>query len=160
MARQVPVPAHIAALKLLDRVDYADSFAVRTPVSHTAEHWARLGLEGAPRALRAGVVCAHQALGLRLARRGSPDHVLGWEIRENDPEQLVLGVEGRILTPRIVVATPPGRAVIATLIRFDRVGARAAWALVAPVHRAVARYLLDHAVQLGAPAGQAAEIGD
>lgn len=150
MSQQVPVPARVAALKVLDRVDYEDAFAVRTPVRHTPEEWVRLGLEGAPPAVRGFILRAHKALGLRLAPPGSPDHVLGREILQNEPEQIVLGAEGRIVTPRIVLSTPPGQVVVATLLRFDRVGARAVWAVVAPIHRAVARYLLDHTANLAA----------
>ncbi|MGH3714373.1 MAG: hypothetical protein ACRDT4_13060 [Micromonosporaceae bacterium] len=143
MSQRVPVPAHIAALNLLDRVDYEDAFTVRSSVPQSAEQWARLALEGAPPALRGFILGAHRALGLRLASPKSPDHVLGWEILQSEPDLLLLGTEGHILTPRIVLSTPPGRVVAATLIRFDRVGARAVWAVVAPIHRGVARYLLD-----------------
>jgi hypothetical protein len=146
----VTPPTQVRRLAGLDPVDYHDAFAVTTPVRRTPEEWARLGLEGAPQALRGLIVAVQKTLlGLRLAPVGSPDQVLGWEILQNGPEDLVLGVEGGIATPRIVVSNLPGQVVVTTLIRFDRAGAGVVWAVVAPIHRAVVRYLLDRAANLG-----------
>jgi hypothetical protein len=149
MSQKIPVPTHVEEMNLLDRVDYQDAFSVQTETRHTPEEWGRLALvQHAPPALRRIIRAVHHAIGLRLAPSGSGDHVAGWEILQNEPEYVVLGVEGRVLTPRIIVSTPPGSFVVSTLIRFDHVSARAAWTFVAPIHRAVARFLLDNAAKL------------
>jgi hypothetical protein len=143
MSQKIPVPAHVAALRLLDRVDYQDAFSLETPVVRTPEEWTRLVLDRAPNVLRSFVRYAHLALGLRLAPRGSPDHLWGWAVLQSGPDAFVLGAGGGLGTPRIVVLTPPGGVVFATILRFSGLRARVVWAGVAPIHRAVARYLLD-----------------
>ncbi len=42
MSEQVPVPARVMALNLMDRVDYADAFIAKNVPSHTPEEWARI----------------------------------------------------------------------------------------------------------------------
>lgn len=148
MPQQVPVPARVADLGLLDRVDYADAFSLETPVRRTPEQWARLALEDVSPLLRGIIRQAHRILGLRLAPDGSADHVLGWAILQNGPDELVLGADGGLGNPRIVILTSPGHIVFATIIRFGGLRARAAWQGVAPVHRAIARHLLDRMAHL------------
>jgi hypothetical protein len=80
---------------------------------------------------------------LPLAPPDSPDHPIGWNILRSDSEEAVLGNDGVFGTPRIVALTPPGQVVIATLIQLNGIRGRAIWAPVAPVHRAVARYILN-----------------
>jgi hypothetical protein len=143
MSQRVSMPARVAALKLLDRVDYQDAFSLETTVVRTPEEWTRLVLDSAPNVLRSFVRYAHLALGLRLGPRGSPDHLWGWTVLQSGPEAFVLGADGGLGTPRIVVLTPPGGLVFATILRFSGFRARLVWAGVAPIHRAVARSLLD-----------------
>jgi hypothetical protein len=150
MARQVAVPTSVASADLLDRVDYADALTAASTARRTPEQWGRLAMEGAHPALRVVVRGAHRLLLLRLAPTGSPDHIWGWTVLERDPERFVLGVEGPLLTPRLVVTTVSGEVTVSTLIRFDHPVATAVWAVVSPVHRAVARHLVDGAVDLAA----------
>src|SRR3989442_14887839 len=153
MSRAVTVPACVAALKALNPVDYDDAFAVQTPVRRTPEEGSRIGLEGAPQTVRGFLLGVFKTLRFRLAPPGSADHVLGWEIQHNGPEEIVLGVESATgVTARLVFLTPPGHLVVATLIRFDRVSGRVVWMVLAPIHRVVARYLLSHAANLAAAA--------
>ena len=49
---EVSMPAGATALKLLDRVDYQDAYALETRVRLTPEEWMRVFLEGSPSALR------------------------------------------------------------------------------------------------------------
>ena len=146
MARQVPAPTGGAALDLLERVDYADAFAASTSARRRPGEWARLALDSAPPLLGRFVRLAHRVLGLRLAPSGSSAHLWGWDVLRDGLDAFVLGVEGALVTPRIVVTAPPGQVVAATLIRFDHPVAPLLWAGVAPIHRAVARRLVDGAV--------------
>lgn len=150
MAEQISVPERVSALKLLDRVDYEDAFSVETCAIRTPEEWALLLCDSASPFMRNFIRYAHRTLGLRLAPRGSPDRVLGWTVLQNGPDAFVLGTEGGIGVPRIVVLTSTGRVEFATILRLRGVGARIVWAAVAPLHRAVARHLLDHVASLEA----------
>jgi hypothetical protein len=138
---QVTVPARARELAALDRVDYADCFAVAVSAGRTPEEWIRLAVDAMP-ALFFAARGAHRALGLRLAPADSPQHVIGWDILRSDPDEAVLGNTGLLGTPRIVGLTPPGRVVLATLIMFNGITGRMLWAAAAPVHRAVARHAL------------------
>lgn len=146
---QVAVPAQFMGLPGSDRVDYADAFAAETAVRRRPEQWARLVTGTSPMVL-GFVLRVHKALGLRLSPPETAGHLAGWEILQNGPEEIVLGVAGGIVTPRIVVSNPPGQVIFATLIRFEGPAARAVWAVVGPVHRVVARYLLHRATSLAA----------
>jgi len=144
VAQQIPVPAEVAALKLLDRIDYEDAFTTSVPAKRSPEDWARLALDGAPTALLGAVRCVQQSLGLHLAPTAE-DHPLGWTILRSDSGMFVLGADGNAGSARIVCITPADRIVLTTQLRFDPARARLFWVLVAPAHRAVARYLLERA---------------
>ena len=45
---QVPVPSRARELARLERVDYADAFAVDVAVRHTPEEWIRISTEASP----------------------------------------------------------------------------------------------------------------
>jgi hypothetical protein len=150
MAHRVSVPQRVAALEALSPVDYQDAIAVLTTTRNTPEEWVRLIFGGTPRALRGllrGV--------FKLLRAGQPppppaEHRLPGKIIHSGPEEIVLGFDLAIgLTARIIVMNPPGRVVMATLVRSNRTRGRAVWAILAPVHRAVARYLLNRAAKAG-----------
>lgn len=143
MSEQVPVPARVMALNLLDRVDYADAFIAKNVPSRTPQEWARIIVHNASPLVREFVFRAHQILRLRVERSDSPEELMGWTIRHRGAQQCVLGAEGALVTHRIVVTTPPGQLLVATLLRFDRISARPIWTVVGPIHRAVARYLLN-----------------
>jgi len=148
MSEQVPVPARVMALNLLDRVDYADAFIAKNVPSHTPEEWARIIVHNASPLVREFVFRAHQILRLRVERSDSPEELMGWTIRHRGPHECVLGTEGALVTPRIVVTTPQGQLLVATLLRYDHVSARPIWTVIAPIHRAVARYLLPNAAHV------------
>ncbi len=132
----VSVPASATALKLLDRVDYQDAYALETRARLTPEEWMRLFLEGSPSALRGFVGGV-----FRILRFGS-----GWQVLQNGPEEFVIGTElGIGLIARLIALTRPGQVVIATQVRLDGGPARAVWAVMAPLHRGVAVSFLNHA---------------
>jgi Protein of unknown function (DUF2867) len=139
---KVAVPSRAGELAGLERVDYADAFAVDVAVQHSPEEWIRLEAAASPALFRA-VRIAHRGLGLRLAPAGSSEHPIGWNILRSDSEEAVLGIDGVLGTPRIVGLAPPGEFVVVTLIRLNGLRGRALWAVCAPLHRAVARYILN-----------------
>jgi hypothetical protein len=139
---QVPVPSRAIEVASLEQVNYADAFAVDVAARHTPEEWIRMSVAASP-ALFSVVRLAHRGLGLPLAPPDSPDHPIGWRIIRSDTEEVVLGNDGVFGTPRIVALTPPGQVVIATLIQLKGLHGRAIWTPVAPVHRSVARYILN-----------------
>jgi hypothetical protein len=145
MSHRISVPPEVEAFRLLGRVDYQDAFTVQTPVTREPEEWARLTLEqDAPKFLRRMIRTIHQAIGLQLAPADSAEHIGGWEVSDSTRDHAVLAVDGRIMTPRIIVTTAQGHVVATTQLRFDQPSARVMWAVVAPLHRAVARFLLSN----------------
>jgi hypothetical protein len=143
----VPVDELLTLAGLTDPdYTYRCQVDVRPGDDRSAEDWARSVFESCPRVLRAGVVAGWLAgLGLRLAPRSSPSHVLGWDIVANEPEATVLGVGSRWLTPRLVIRIADGHAVHATFLRYDRWVARLLWAVARPIHELVVPYLLRRA---------------
>ena len=158
MANQVQVPECAKELAGLDRVDYADAFAAPTDVPRSPEQWLRSVSVASP-ALMHLVRQVHRGLGLRLAAPGSAGAVFGWTIAHSGSDDALLTVDGSIVTPRIVVLTPPGRVVIATLLRFDHVVARPLWTVVGALHRAVARHLVARVTSLATADGRLAHEG-
>lgn len=145
-AGAVPVPDSVAALKLLDRVDYQDAFGVTTRARLTPEAWMRLFFEPPPSLLGTVVSAVFKVL-----RRGSDspaaaDPWRGWQVLHNGPDEFVLGTElGIGLTARLIALTQPGHVVIATQVRLDRYPACAVWRAIAPIHRRAATAFLSHA---------------
>ena len=136
----VPVPPVARELAGLDRVDYADAFAVDVTLERSPREWVELSAAALP-ALFGAVRVVHRALGLPLAPAGAGDHPIGWDVLRDEPAAAVLGNDGAFGTPRIVGLARPGQLVLATLIRLNGRG-RPIWAATAPLHRAVARYVL------------------
>jgi hypothetical protein len=131
--------------------DYADCFEVPLSAAdeRTAEQVFRAGLEGAPPALRRIIVAAHRhVLRFRLGPASSPTHVLGWQIISNEPDAIRLEASGPLARGVLVAQrSPASSAVLHTFVYYRRAHARAIWAFTAPVHRAIARYLLKRAAQ-------------
>jgi hypothetical protein len=145
MAHLVPVPTRVAALDALNPVNYQDAFAAQTPTRRTPEEWARLIFGGTPPALRRLLRGVFGLLRLGRPQPPARDSLPG-KIVHNGPEEIILGFELAVgLTARLIVVNPPGQLVMTTLVRYNRARGRAVWAVLAPVHRAVARYLLDRA---------------
>jgi hypothetical protein len=145
MAQLVPVPTRVVALEALSPVHYQDAFAVQTPTRHTPEEWVRLIFGGTPPAMRAFLRGIFKLLRFGQAPAPAMDSLPG-KIVHNGPEEVVLGLDVAVgLTARIIVVNPPGQVVMTTLVRFNRARGRAVWTVLATIHRAVARYLLDRA---------------
>ncbi len=146
MVDGIAVPASVAELKLLDHVDYEDAFAVQTAAELTPEQWARLFFDGTSRLFRAAWWWLFSGFRFRFSPPGGPDHVFGWKILQNTPTEIVLGLNSPIgVTAHLITTTPPGQAVVSTLVRLETPTARAIWAVAVYGHRATMRYLVGHA---------------
>jgi hypothetical protein len=149
MVHRTAVPEDVRSLGLLDRVDYADAYAARTSDSRTPREWGDRIIERASPEVLAVVRSLHARVGqMRLAAPG-PEHPLGWHILEETDSRFVMGTEGGIVTPRVVILTPPGAVVFSTVLRYETRSARSIWFVGRHVHRAVARYLVAGAVRGG-----------
>ena len=129
--------------------DYTDTFLTDVPAGEqTAEAWGRLVLEEAPASLRASLPPGWASLGLRHGPLGSPDHVLGWPIRDRTENHMLLGAESALGMPaELLFARWEGKLLFATAIRFDRSAMRAVWAGIERGHKRVVRTLLMHAAE-------------
>lgn len=148
--RRLPL---VAAEELLlgdGRWDYADAFEVRVSERdrRTAEQWVRYAFEQAPWAVRwTARIAQRDLLRMQLGPDPDPHHVVGWQVRTSLPDVVHLEAQSPLLRGAIVARrTEPTRVVASTYLSYRRPqAARAVWAVVAPVHRKVARYLLARA---------------
>ncbi len=136
------MPTDVAALELLEKVDYADAFEIRAPDTRLPGEWTRFLLDTAPPALLTFARAVQKLLGFRLAGVDS-QHPLGWTILREDRQVFVLAAEGPAGSARLVGSTRDDKLCVTTMLRFDSRRSRAAWSIVAPIHRTVARYLLN-----------------
>jgi hypothetical protein len=148
LARRVAVTEEIRAVETLAEPDYAAGWEVTLPPgdARTAEQWARATFEGAPPLLRTFVVAGWiTGLGLRLAARSSPDHVLGWRIATNATDRIILAEPFRGGTAHNVVQIDGARVLFATFVRYETRWGRPLWSTVAPLHQRIIPYLLGRA---------------
>ncbi|PZS15711.1 MAG: hypothetical protein DLM57_12140 [Pseudonocardiales bacterium] len=153
---EVALPAWLREGTGLDRIDYSDSYVVENiPAAQetTPEQWAREVLERAPTAIRRRLPPGWFLLGLRHGSIRSPRYVLGWPIRQNTPERIVLGAHSRVGMPAELVFARDGDGwLFATLIQQDNRIMSSLWRAIAASHRRVVRYLLRSAATRVTPA--------
>ena len=113
----------------------------------SAEALVRAGLENVPRWLGAAVLFAHRhVLRFDLAPLSAPNHLLGWEITDRDPNCIRLHATGPLLDGVLIAKRiPPSTAAVETFVSYRRPAARLIWAAVAPIHRAVVPVVLRRA---------------
>jgi hypothetical protein len=133
-----------------DRYDYADCFEIRVGEADTRspEQFARCAFEEVPWAVRRFVRIAQRTLlGFRLAPESSPEHVLGWRIRTSEPEVIQLEAASPLLRGVIVVRRVDRTCTsMSSYVLYKRAApARVLWKLARPIHRRVARHLLERA---------------
>jgi hypothetical protein len=146
--RQTVLPAGTRELSTLARIDYEDAFLVDIGLAQdrTAEQWARETLEAAPVSTRRALTRGWSGLGLRLGPARSERHVLGWEIRHNAPDVVLLGARGRLgLSGELLFQRSPGSLLYATVVQLDNPVARGLWAAIVSRHRRVVQDLLARA---------------
>jgi hypothetical protein len=84
-------------------------------------------------------------LGLRLAPRSSPEHVLGWAIMERGTNSITLHAQSWLLTSRLVFETNGSRLKQSTHVRYEHPIAAVLWPPVSILHRQIVPRLLQHA---------------
>jgi hypothetical protein len=133
----------------LPGLDYADAFAVVSPVPVPARVWAELALASGPEVGHRtfGSVVWRGVLGFDLAPPGTPHTMVGWGIVADEPELFVLATDGRLMAARMIFALSGSTLTWTTALRFHRTAARAIWAVAQNVHRALAPRLLDKAAR-------------
>ncbi len=121
--------------------------------TRSAEEMMRAGLQDAPQWLRIVVLIAHRhVLRFELAPLAAPNHVLGWKILTAEHDHIRLRATGPLLHGLLVARrVAPSTAVLETHVSYRRpVMGRIIWTAVAPIHRAVAPYLLRRAATVAA----------
>ncbi len=152
--RQVVLPPAVRALSMLSHVDYEDAFLVDVGPTRErpAEQWARAFMEGAPITVRRTLQSGWTGIGLKLGGKPSDRFVLGWEIRRNLPEFVLLGADSRVGMPAELLFKREQHALLfATLVQHDNQAARLLWAGVEPVHVPVVRRVLEQASRRCSP---------
>jgi hypothetical protein len=150
MARQVDIPPVARALSTLSRIDYEDGFVAEIDPAReeTAEEWARVVLEDAPRVVQAKLRWGWFALGLKLGWTGSDQSVLGWAVRRRTRRFVLLGAGSRLGMPaELLIKRERHSLLVATFVQRENPLARGIWASVAPTHRHVVPALLERGVR-------------
>ena len=130
--------------------DYTDVFEVPLPPgdSRTAEQTFRDAVGHRPGPSGGLVSWIHRhVLGFRLGPNSSPDHIIGWTIVRSDPDELVLSARGPLMQGELTLRRRyDRRASLTTRVHYcHKFTARTVWAVVGPVHRAVAPRLMARA---------------
>ncbi len=136
------------------RADYVDVFEV--PIApgdlRTAEQTFRDAVGRRPGVSGSAVSWIHRhILRLALGPYSAPDRVIGWPIVRSDPDEFVLATGGPLMDARLTLRREDGRrATLTTGLRYRREAtARAIWAVVGPLHRAVAPRLMERSARRG-----------
>jgi hypothetical protein len=144
--RLVTPPPELLEKTTLTSVDYQDCFIVDTGPSlfdRSAERWARAIFEDAPAPTRDTLVAGWPLLGLRLGPLGSDEHVLGWLISANSPDQILLSADGRPdMAAELLVERQHGNLRFASFVALLSPAARELWVEVGPRHERTVRKLL------------------
>ncbi|MEM6105057.1 DUF2867 domain-containing protein [Mycobacterium sp. 050272] len=130
--------------------DYTDVFEVPiTPDdTRTAEQMFRDAL-GKQRGGGAVSWIHRHVLRFQLDGDSSTDHLIGWQIGHSDPDELVLTARGPLMRGELTLRRQDGRrATLTTRVHYRRrLSARMVWAVIAPMHRAVAPRLMQRAAE-------------
>jgi hypothetical protein len=144
-ARRIQPPA----AQLDASADYADAFEI--PIggadSRTAEETFRDGLGAEPGAGGRLVLWIHRhVLRFRLGPFTSADHVIGWKIVHSEPDHFMLTTDGSLMRGQLAMSRRADRHAVLTTQLFFRhdATARIVWAVIGPVHRAIAPRLIEN----------------
>ncbi|HET6965614.1 MAG TPA: hypothetical protein VFH58_12635 [Acidimicrobiales bacterium] len=130
--------------------DFACGYAVAIAAGdgRSTEHWARAAWEGAPTALRWFMLAGWRfVLGLHLGPRGSSEHILGWQIVENRPDETVCRLRSGFLTAYNTFRRVDERLVWSTFVAYERPIAKFIWPPVSLLHRPLVRIALRRAAR-------------
>jgi len=149
--RQIPVPFSVRGISSLSRIDYADAFVVTTAEAQgrTAEEWIRVMLEESPPPVQKGLRSGWLSLGLKLGSAESAERVLGWEVRQSEPDLVRLGLDSRLGMPaELLLERRSGSLLFCTFIRHGNSVLRQVWAAgIAKPHQRIVGRLLTRAVE-------------
>jgi hypothetical protein len=130
--------------------DYADAFEIGLPdaVAGSPEELFRAALDDVPWVRRWVPIVHRHVLRFRLGPLESPVHILGWRIQSSHAYDVYLEADGPLIRGIIVGRkVNPATVVFTTFVTYvNRAPARLAWALVGPLHRKIAPYLLERGV--------------
>jgi hypothetical protein len=146
--RQIAVPAEARELCSLSRIDYQDGFLVEidSAQQHTAMEWVRAMLQGAPLSVRSKLLLGWSAIGLVPALTMPGRSVLGWDIRTNTSDFVLLGRKSLIGMPgELLFKREPNGLLFATFVQQNNRIARSVWAATEPQHVPIVRNLLMQA---------------
>ncbi len=137
------------------RYDYTDAFEIQLD---QADGRSPAQLFGAAferaRWVRWMVPIVHRhLLRFRLRTSSQPDRILGWRIVSSGADLIHLEADGPLMRGVIMVRRAgPSRVVLTTFVYYRRRAlARIVWAVVGPLHRRVAPYLLERGAATTAP---------
>jgi Protein of unknown function (DUF2867) len=129
--------------------DYTDVFEVPLAQddSRTAEELFRDALGNKPAGGGVVVWIHRHILRFQLGPYTSPDHLIGWTIARSDHDELVLTARGPLMHGELTLRRHDDRrASLTTRVHYRRrFAARTVWAVVGPLHRAVAPRLMSRA---------------
>ncbi|OBG75017.1 hypothetical protein A9X05_22715 [Mycobacterium sp. E3298] len=132
--------------------DYTDVFeaAIQPGDTRSAEQMFRdaLGREADGGAVR---WLHRHVLRFNLATHPSPDHPIGWSVARSDHDEFVLTASGPLMRGELALRRQDGlRATLTTRVHYRRkTAARTVWAVVGPLHRAIAPQLVQRATRDG-----------
>lgn len=131
--------------------DYTDVFEV--PIRYgdvrPADQMFRDALQGQP---GGGIVLwiHRHILRFRPAPQSCPEQLIGWPIVRSDHDEIVLATSGPLMRGELTLRREDDRrATLTTRVHYRRGGARAVWAVVGPLHRAIAARLVERAAASG-----------
>jgi hypothetical protein len=140
---QVTGSRSLATFSELQRVDHEDTWRVRMDgwPDRGAERCARIVLDEAPLATRVGLRTGWANIGLKLD--SGANTILGWTIRRNTPEVVVLGLPSRVGMPGELIFRRDGPDLLfATLVQHRSRAASMLWRAILSVHVPIVRELL------------------
>ena len=143
---QVTTSRSLERYSALRHVDHEDMWCVRMDgwPDRPAERCARIVLDEAAPATRVGLRRGWTNIGLKL--ENGADTILGWTIRLNTPDLVVLALPSRLGMPAELIFRRDGQDLLfATLVEHRSLVAPLLWRAILPVHVPVVRRLLTDA---------------
>jgi hypothetical protein len=153
---EVDPPQSVRDLTTLDRVDYLDAFVTEVAPDDPGrpQAWARAMFEAIGPRERLEFQVVWRVLGLRLGMLGSADRIVGWRIRDEQPDHVLLHADSWIGMPAEVLVRRAGNQLtMVTFVEQRTALARAMWAKATPVHRAAVPDLLRRVARQGSQRG-------
>ncbi|MCA0154683.1 DUF2867 domain-containing protein [Tsukamurella sp. M9C] len=151
VARRAEPPARTRSAGVAG-ADATYTFAVarRPGDDRTAQQWARSVFEDAPAPMPTVLLLGWRTvLRLRSRPRTGPGHVLGWRIRADEGDLLVLEQDSGLIAARNVVQVDGELVSWSTTVEFAKPAARLVWAVVLPFHLVTIPRLLARAARRG-----------